>query len=52
MAAQIEPEIRRLLLTRFPYSLIYGIDEDTIVVIAAAHQHRHPRYRADRLDNF
>ena len=34
MATQIEPDIRRFLFTRFPYSLIYGIDDDTIVVIA------------------
>ena len=46
----IEPEIRRFLFTRFPYSLIYGIDEETIVVIAVAHQHREPRYWADRID--
>jgi plasmid stabilization system protein ParE len=49
MATQIEPEIRRFLFTRFPYSLIYGIDEETIVIIAVAHQHREPRYWADRI---
>ena len=49
MATQVEPEIRRFLFTRFPYSLIYGIDEETIVVIAVAHQHREPRYWADRI---
>ena len=50
MATEIEPEIRRFLFTRFPYSLIYGIDRETIVVIAVAHQHRKPRYWADRID--
>lgn len=49
VATQIEPEIRRLLFHRFPYSLIYGIDQDTIVVIAVANQHQEPRYWADRL---
>ncbi len=49
LATQIEPEIRRFLLARFPYSLIYGIDDDSIVVIAVAHQHRTPRYWADRI---
>jgi plasmid stabilization system protein ParE len=49
MATQIEPEIRRFLFTRFPYSLIHGIDEETIVIIAVAHQHREPRYWADRI---
>ena len=50
IATQIEPEIRRFLFARFPYSLIYGIDGETIVVIAVAHQHREPRYWADRID--
>jgi len=49
LATQIEPEIRRFLFSRFPYSLIYGIDRETLVVIAVAHQHREPRYWADRL---
>jgi toxin ParE2 len=49
LATQIEPEIRRSLFTRFPYSLIYGIDGDMIVVIAVAHQHREPRYWSDRI---
>ena len=50
-AVQVEPEIRRFLFTRFPYSLIYGIDGKMIVVIAVAHQHRQPTYWADRIDN-
>ena len=48
---QVEPEIRRFLFTRFPYSLVYGIDKETIVVIAVANQHREPSYWADRIDN-
>jgi len=50
LSTQIEPEIRRFLFARFPYSLIYGIDQETILVIALAHQHREPRYWADRTD--
>ena len=45
----VEPEIRRFLFTRFPYSLIYASDEKTIVVIAIAPQHREPNYWADRI---
>ena len=48
IAAEIEPHIRRFLINRFPFSLVYGIDGDTIVVIAVAHLHREPRYWADR----
>jgi len=50
LAQQIEPEIRRFLFARFPYSLIYGIDQETIVVIAVAHQRREPRYWLDRVE--
>ena len=46
---QIETEIRRFPLTRFPYFLIYGIEKNGIVVIAVAHQHREPSYWADRI---
>lgn len=48
---EIEPDIRRCLLTRFPYGVIYGIDSNTIVVIAIAHLHREPRYWIDRLSD-
>jgi len=46
---EIEPELRRCLLPRFPYGLIYGLEGDTIVVVAVAHLHRKPRYWADRI---
>jgi plasmid stabilization system protein ParE len=49
-STQIEPGIRRCLLVHFPHALIYGIDQETIVVIAVAHLHRQPRYWADRLE--
>ena len=48
-APQIDLEIRRRLFARFPYSLIYGIDHNTIVVIAVAHSRRAPHYWVDRL---
>jgi plasmid stabilization system protein ParE len=46
---EIEPQIRRCLLARFPYALIYGIAQQTIVVIAVSHLHREPGYWADRM---
>jgi len=48
---EIEPELRRCLLARFPYGIIYGIDSDTIVVVAVAHLHREPRYWIDRIQS-
>ena len=50
IATQVEPEIRRFLFAHFPYSLVYGIDHETIVIIAVAHQHQKPRYWADRIE--
>ncbi len=45
----IEEGLRRCLLSRFPYGIIYGLDAETVIVIAVAHLHREPRYWIDRL---
>ena len=36
--------LRRALLRRFPFSLIYSEEADGILVVAVAHQRRHPDY--------
>ena len=41
-------EIRKCLLHKFPYKLLYSIENDHIFVIAVAHQHRRPDYWIDR----
>ena len=46
---EIEPGVRRCLLARFPYGVIYGVDWETIVVVAVAHLHREPRYWVGRI---
>lgn len=48
-SVEIEQDIRRCLLSRFPYGIIYGIDSDTVIIVAVAHLHRDPRYWVDRL---
>ena len=48
-ALEIESGLRRGLLARFPYGIIFGLDGDTVVVVAVAHLHREPRYWADRV---
>lgn len=40
--------IRKCLLHKFPYKLLYSIEENHILVIAVAHQHRKPDYWIDR----
>lgn len=47
--AELIPGLRRALLSRFPYGLIYGQGPDAIIVVAVAHLHREPRYWMDRL---
>lgn len=46
---ELELGVRRCLLARFPYGLIFGVDGETLVVLAVAHLHREPRYWAPRL---
>ena len=41
--------IRRCRLGRFPYGLIYALDDGDILVLAVAHLHRRPDYWRDRL---
>jgi hypothetical protein len=48
-SAEIEPGVRKHLFVRFPYSLIYGVADCTVVVVAVAHFRRAPRYWVDRL---
>ena len=37
-------DIRKCLLHKFPYKLLYSIEKDHIFIIAVAHQHRKPDY--------
>ncbi len=43
-------EIRRLILSRLPYKLLFSIESDHVYVIAVMHQHRKPDYWINRLD--
>jgi plasmid stabilization system protein ParE len=40
-------EVRKCLLHRFPYKILYSIEADHIFIIAIAHQHRRPDYWVD-----
>jgi plasmid stabilization system protein ParE len=52
LAWQIEIEpVRRFILDRFPYKMLYLIRGERIVVLAVAHQHRHPDYWVDRIQS-
>jgi len=41
--------LRRALLHRFPFSIIYSVEVDAILVVAVAHQSRRPDYWRNRI---
>lgn len=43
------PDLRRCLLRRFPYGLIYGKEDADIVLVAVAHTRRRPEYWRGRI---
>lgn len=40
--------VRRCLVRRFPYGIMYGVEADLILVVSVAHLHRKPYYWIDR----
>jgi len=44
-------EIRRYLMRRFPYAVVYECRADEALVVAVAHLHREPLYWLGRLDD-
>jgi hypothetical protein len=49
LAAPVERgQIRRMILSRFPYKLLYSVETDCIYIIAVAHLHRAPDYWVER----
>ncbi|MBI4600660.1 MAG: type II toxin-antitoxin system RelE/ParE family toxin [Planctomycetes bacterium] len=47
--APLDLEIRRALLRRFPYAIVYQVQEERIRVLAVAHQKREPNYWLNRV---
>lgn len=41
-------DIRKCLLHKFPYKILYSIEDDHILIIAIAHLHRKPDYWVER----
>lgn len=49
IAPIIEEGVRAKVLVRFPYSLLYVVEEHEMYIVAVAHQSKRPGYWADRL---
>jgi plasmid stabilization system protein ParE len=46
---EIEKGRRRIVLARFPYSLIYSTESNDVWILAVAHQRRRPGYWHGRM---
>ncbi len=40
--------IRKCFVHTFPYKILYALEDDCLVILAIAHQHRQPDYWLDR----
>jgi len=45
----IEDGIRRALVKRFPYGVLYSEDQEKIYIVAVMHLHRNPGYWKQRI---
>lgn len=42
-------DVRRHMINRFPYNLLYSVEPTHIYIVAVMHQSRHPDYWSHRL---
>jgi hypothetical protein len=49
IAPIIDLGVRAKVLVRFPYSVMYVVESDTLFIVAVAHQSKRPAYWADRI---
>lgn len=47
-APEVANDVRKLVLARFPYNLIYETRDDSLRVLAVAHQRKRPYYWRER----
>jgi plasmid stabilization system protein ParE len=48
IGAPLSPELRKLVLSRFPYYVIYSVAPGNVYVLALAHDRRRPGYWKER----
>ena len=46
----LDPDLRGLVLNRFPFTLIYSTSPEVLSIVVVAHQSRRPGYWRARLD--
>lgn len=47
---EVADGLRSTLLRRFPFSLIYALEPDGLIILSLAHHRRRPGYWRSRLD--
>lgn len=47
--AVVDKKIRRCLTRKFPYAILYTIEDDYILILAVMHCHRNPKSWQDRV---
>lgn len=50
LGSPIDPNLRKLVLIRFPHFLIYSFTTELVRIVAVAHTHRRPGYWRTRVD--
>ncbi len=45
---EIDEDIRRCMVRKFPYTILYSIEQDYLLIIAVMHCSREPNYWKDR----
>ena len=45
----IRENVRKAVVIKFPFSILYRVDENAIYILAVMHQKRKPRYWAERI---
>jgi len=46
----VDPDLRKFILTRFPFTVYYSVTADVLRIEAVAHQSRRPGYWKSRVD--
>jgi toxin ParE1/3/4 len=49
IGVRLTRDLRRLLLHRFPFSVIYSVEPDAILIVSIAHHRQRPGYWKSRL---